>query len=96
MDLESITKSEQIYTNLHKSLQTDKWVMAATRRCHRLVQEIVAAAMPVMHALLLVTRHGSRRVSSEEDTGTNPSIILHITRRTKPIIQLWRFVSVFQ
>ena len=48
------------------------------------------------YALPLVTRHGSRRVNSEEDTGTNPSNILHITRRTKPIIQLWRFVSVFQ
>ena len=46
--------------------------------------------------LPLVTRHGNRRISSKEDTGTNPSIILHITRRTKPIIQLWRFVSVFQ
>ena len=78
------------------SRERHKRVMATTRRCHRLVQEIVAAAMPVMHALLLVTRHGSRRVSRKEDTGTNPSIILHITRRTKPIIQLWRFVSVFQ
>ena len=81
------------------SRERHKRVMATTRRCHRLVQEIVAAAMPVMHALPLVplvTRHGSRRVSSEEDTGTNPSNILHITRRTKPIIHLWRFVSVFQ
>ena len=65
-----------------------KRAVAATRRCHRLPQEIVAAAMTVTHALPLVTRHGSRRVSSKEDTGTNPSIILHITGRTKPIFQL--------
>ena len=38
---------------------------------------------------------GERRVPNQ-DTGTNPSNILHITRRTKPIIHLWRFVSVFQ
>ena len=73
-----------------------KRVMAATQQCHRLPQEILAATMPVTHALPLVMQHGSRRISSKEDTGTNPFMILHITRRTKPIIQLCRFVSVFQ
>ena len=78
------------------SRERHKRAVAATRRCHRLLQEIVAAAMPVTHALPLVMRHGSRRISSKEDTGTNPSIILHITRSIKPILQPWRFVSVFQ
>ena len=73
-----------------------KRVVAATQQCHRLPQEILAATMPVTHALPLVMQHGNRRISSKEDTGTNPFIILHITRRTKPIIQLCRFVSVFQ
>ena len=60
--------------------------MAATRRCHRLLlQEMVTT--PVTHAPL-AARLGSRRISSKEDTGTNPSIILHITGRTKPIFQL--------
>ena len=74
--------------------------MAATRRCHRLLfQELVT---PVTHAppaarLLrsrrtpLAARLGNRRISSKEDTGetgTNPSIKLHITGRTKPIFQL--------
>ena len=60
--------------------------MAATRRCHRLLlQEVVTT--PVTHAPL-AARLGSRRISSKEDTGTNPSIILHITGRTKPIFQL--------
>ena len=68
--------------------------MAATRRCHRLLlQEMVTT--PVTHAPL-AARLGSRRISSKEDTGTNPSIILHITRRIKLILQLWRFVSVLQ
>ena len=76
--------------------ENHKRAVAATRRCHRLLHEIVVAAMPVTHALPLVMEHRSRRISSKEDTGTNPFIILHITRRTKPIIQLCRFVSVFQ
>lgn len=64
--------------------------MAATRRCHRLLlQEMVTT--PVTHAPLAARLLRSRRISSKEDTGatgTNPSIILHITGRTKPIFQL--------
>jgi hypothetical protein len=44
----------------------------------------------VTHAPL-AARLGSKRVSRKEDigaTGLNPSIILHITGRTKPIFQL--------
>ena len=37
------------------SRECHKRVMAATRRCHRLLQEIVAAVMPVTHALPLAT-----------------------------------------
>ena len=42
------------------SRERHRRVMAITRRCHRLLQKIVAEAMPVTHALPLVTRHGSR------------------------------------
>ena len=63
--------------------------MAATRRCHRLLlQELVT---PVTHAPLAARLLRSRWISSKEDTGAtglNPSIILHMTGRTKPIFQL--------
>ena len=60
--------------------------MAATRRCHRLLLQEMA--INARDARALAARLGSRQISSKEDTGTNPSIILHITRRTKPIFQL--------
>ena len=83
------------------SRESNRQAMAATRRCHRLllqkmVTTTVTHAPPAARLLRsrrtpLAARLGSRRISRKEDTGAtgpNPSIILHITGRTKPIFQL--------
>ena len=67
----------------HKRLKEEG--VYTSQSIHGILLEMVAT--PVTHALL-AARLGSRRISSKEDTGTNPSIILPITGRTKPIFQL--------